>query len=282
MVPVGNGMQARRRALIVPREHGAWGILLVPLATGAWVGLSAGGQAAGLPPLILATLALFWLRTPVESWIGAGNVRARTAEELRLARNAAIGLGVAASGALGWLLWPGDRWSLLWIGGAAGVAFLLQAAIKRAGRGGRAAAQVVGAAGLTSTAAAAYSVATGRLDGVAGWVWAANFLFAANQIQYVQLRIHAATVKSRGEKASAGRWFLIGQVALAMGLIGGCVTGLLRWQVAAAFVPVLARGFAWFVRAPAPLAVHLLGKSELAHAVVFGALLVAGLSWGYN
>lgn len=29
--------KARRRALVVPREHGAWGMLLVPLLTGAAV-----------------------------------------------------------------------------------------------------------------------------------------------------------------------------------------------------------------------------------------------------
>src|SRR5260370_6250043 len=35
----------RRQSLIFPREHGAWGILLVPLVTGASVGLLAGGRA---------------------------------------------------------------------------------------------------------------------------------------------------------------------------------------------------------------------------------------------
>jgi hypothetical protein len=29
--------QERRRALILPREHGAWGLLLVPMITGAGV-----------------------------------------------------------------------------------------------------------------------------------------------------------------------------------------------------------------------------------------------------
>ena len=42
----------RRRALVVPREHGAWGMLLVPLATGAAVGLLAGGRVA---PVLLLT-----------------------------------------------------------------------------------------------------------------------------------------------------------------------------------------------------------------------------------
>src|ERR1019366_7623188 len=74
----------RRRALILPREHGAWGILLVPLVTGAAVGLLRGGRV--FPALLFTTavVALFWLRTPVESWLGTSPVRAQTSQERRL------------------------------------------------------------------------------------------------------------------------------------------------------------------------------------------------------
>jgi hypothetical protein len=60
----------RRRALVVPREHGAWGMLLVPLVTGAAVGLPAGGHVAPVLLLTTAALALVWLRTPFERWLG--------------------------------------------------------------------------------------------------------------------------------------------------------------------------------------------------------------------
>ena len=50
-------MRERRRALILPREHGAWGILLIPLATGAAVGVSAGGRLLPLVPLTAAFFA---------------------------------------------------------------------------------------------------------------------------------------------------------------------------------------------------------------------------------
>src|SRR5215472_9439354 len=52
----------RQRALILPREHGAWGLLLVPIVTGAGVAFH---QASHIFPLILlltAALALFCLR----------------------------------------------------------------------------------------------------------------------------------------------------------------------------------------------------------------------------
>lgn len=74
----------RRRLLVFPREHGAWGMLLVPLATGSAIGLFAGGRILPLAPLILAALALFWLRTPVESWLGTAPLRALSGGEKRL------------------------------------------------------------------------------------------------------------------------------------------------------------------------------------------------------
>ena len=42
-----------------------------------------------------------------------------------------------------------------------------------------------------------------------------------------------------------------------------------------AFVPVLLRGSLWFLRGRQPLNVHKLGFSELAQALIFGALLCA-------
>ena len=68
----------RRRALVVPREHGPWGMLLVRLVTGAAVGLESGGSVSPVLLLTTAVLALFWLRTPAESWLGTGVVRAQT------------------------------------------------------------------------------------------------------------------------------------------------------------------------------------------------------------
>jgi len=56
--------------MVVPREHGAWGMLLVPLVTGAVVAARTGMNFANLTWFVVAALALFWLRTPVESWLG--------------------------------------------------------------------------------------------------------------------------------------------------------------------------------------------------------------------
>jgi len=71
---VSAAQRARRRALIVPREHGAWGLMLVPLCTGVAAGFASAHRAWPLLVFTMATLSLFWLRTPLESLIGTGSL----------------------------------------------------------------------------------------------------------------------------------------------------------------------------------------------------------------
>ena len=267
----------RSRSLILPREHGAWGILLVPLFTGACGGLIRGGSGGGLAPLLLVTLSLFWLRTPAESWVGSAPIRARTAGEFRTVRSTVFLLAAASCAELIWLFWGGRNRALIWMGAAAGIAFLGQSAVKWIWPKERTAAQMIGAVGLTSTAAAAYVVVTGRFGAMAWSLWAANLLFALNQIQFVQLRIRAARVECRCQKLKIGRGFLTAQLLLIALILAAGAGDVLPWYTTFAFLPLLVRGFAWFAARPKPLAIHTLGKSELLYACAFGILLVAGI-----
>lgn len=265
--------KGRRRALVFPREHGAWGMLLVPLMTGAAVGLRAGEQV--MPTLLLTTLvlALFCLRTPLESWLGTGAVRAQTSEERQLVRRFTIPLVAIAALAGTALFWQGKNRDLLLLGVIAGSAFAGQISLKKMGRATRVAAEVVGALALTSTAPAAYCAATGRLDAKAWTLWLLNWLFAANQIHFVWLSIRGARYGLSAEKFLAGLTFLAGQVLLGAILL---IASRLAWLPAltiVAFVPVLLRGFVWFAKSPQPIVVRRLGWTELAHALVFGVLL---------
>lgn len=252
---------------------------MIPLLTGAVAGLVAGGRAWPLAPLTIAVLALFGLRTPAENWMGTVPTRARTPAEVRLVRTTVFVLAAIASAALIVLFWGRHNLSLLWIGAVAVAAFLGQAVIRRTWRGARMAAQLVGAAGLTAVAPAAYYAVTNHWNRTAGSLWVLNLLFAANQIQFVQLRIHAANAKLRAEKRSAGQAFLVAQLLLIVTLAAGGVARFWNGWVAAAFLPVLWRGFAWFFARFRPLVVFRLGKSELAHAIAFGALLILALTF---
>ena len=194
----------RRRALVIPREHGAWGILLVPLATGAVAGLRTHNNFGALVLFILAAMSLFWLRTPVESWLGTSPIKAQTKDERSFVLKVIAAAGLLAVSSITALLWNGRNLGLLTVGTIAASAFMMQAGVKLLGRKGRMPAQIIGAIGLTSTAAGAYYVATGTLDRIAVALWLANWVFAADQIHFVQMRIRSSRAASLYEKDEAG------------------------------------------------------------------------------
>jgi hypothetical protein len=274
---IGNNQQLRLRALVVPREHGAWGLLLVPLLTGAITGLFPGGRLWPTSLLGLAAVLLFWSRTPAESLIGSGAMVAHTREERRLAFLVVAPLILISVVCLMALLWGGRNLKLVPIGGFSALAFLAQTFLRRLHRSLRMASQMIGVFGLTAAAPAAYYVASGRLGLPALVLWAANSFFAADQIHFVQLRIHACRAGTRKEKIFEGRYFLAGQASLLLLLAAGLVTHIVSPLIALAFVPALFRGTRWFFQAPEALNVRALGWSEMRQGVAFGVLLTFAL-----
>ncbi len=266
--------------LVVPREHGAWGLLFVPLGTGGAIGVLAGRNGLPLIALMIATLALFWLRTPLESWLGTSLLRAQGQRERRSVGVTILILAAVAAFALAFLFWDGRNRELLLLGLIAVTAFVAQGILRKLGRHTRMLSQIVGTLGLTVTAPAAYYVVTGQLDRDAWLLWIANFLFAGDQIHFVQLRIHSARVSGWSQKLARGRSFLAGQALMAAALVFAWRLRLLPWLAALAFLPLLARGIPWFFERPKPLAVRKLGWTELAHAAIFGIVLVAGFHFG--
>jgi hypothetical protein len=135
------------------------------------------------------------------------------------------------------------------------------------------AAQLVGAISLTCTAPAGYYIGTGQLNERAFVLWAANWIFAGNQIHFVHLRIHAARAATFSEKCAQGRvFFLVQPVVLAI-LALASLRRLMPPLVIIAFIPALVRGTQWFFRKPEPLEMKRLGWSETKQGVVFGILL---------
>ncbi len=261
--------------MVIPREHGAWGMLLVPLATGAVVAAGSKARYGSLAVFVFAAVDMFWLRTPFEAWLGTTPIKAQSPQERSMVLRVALLLSAAGAVGIGWLFSAGLAKGLLLIGAVCAAAFLLQAIVKRIGRSGRMPAQVIGAVGLTATTAAAYYVTCGRLDRVAFALWAANWLFAGNQVHFVQIRIRGSLAETSVHKMRQAYGFLAGQVVLmAVILVGSHVAFFPRFTVLA-FIPVLLRGSFWFVRDRQPLNVQKLGFSELRHALLFGALICA-------
>ena len=268
----------RARALVLPREHGAWGLLLVPMVTGAGVAFRESSHFVPALLLLVATLALFWLRTPVENLLGTSALRAQSADERRVIASVIAVLAAVAALALGTLLWAGQNRYLWLIGVAAGVAFVGQALLKKLGRSTRMLSEIVGTIGLTASGPATYYVITGKFGTMAWVVWIANLIFAGDQIHYVQLRIHTARIEGFAEKLKRGWAFAAGQLAMTAALTIACLSGLIPAIASVAFSPLLFRGWFYFIQKPAPLAVRKLGWNELSHAVAFSVLFIAAFA----
>jgi len=265
----------RQRALIVPREHGAWGLLLVPMITGAGVALRECSPIFPLTLLTTAALALFWLRTPFESLLGTSAMRAESKFERRRVGSFVLGLVGVAALALGTLLRAGHNADLWPLGAVVAAAFFAQALLKKLSRRARMLSEMVGTVGLTAAAPAAYYVITGSFNATAWMLWLANVLFAGDQIHYVQLRIHAAKVEGFRARLARGWAFAAGQALMTTLLTLACLSRLMPPIASIAFAPLLFRGWFYFVQEPSPLIVRRLGWNELKHATAFCVLFIA-------
>ncbi len=268
-------MTQNDKRLLVPREHGAWALWLLPLLSGGIVGFAAAPLAATAPAIWFSFLsvAAFLIHQPLEILLGVSVVRARSVHEQRVAVFWVIGLTAVAVLCVFQLVQLG-RGMILVFAAVAGVCFALAALFGRA-RALRIPKQLVGALGLTSTSAGAYYVTTGRFDRVALVLWLASWMFAAGQIEYVQIRLRTAYAKSRSEKIRAG-W----QIA-ALHLLWLAVATYAALMFAApallalAFAPSILRVFAWMLGPARPLKLYVLGFTELAQNLVFAVLLTA-------
>jgi hypothetical protein len=266
--------QARTQALIAPREHGAWGLLLIPLFTGIATTIASAQTRWPLLVFAAAAILLFGLRTPIESLVGLGPLVARSPRERLIALIASFVLAVSPVALLTVLMWRGRYPKLLLFGATAAGSFVAQAVLRKVGREMRMTSQLAGAVGLTSTAPAAYYLGTGTVDAHALALWAANWLFTWDQIHFVQLRIHTARAATRKERFARARSFILIQILV-------LAVSILMWfrriaspLVILAFLPVLIRGSRWFFRRPEPLDIKKLGWSEVTQGIVFGILLV--------
>lgn len=266
---------ANEKRILVPREHGAWALWLLPLFSGGIVGFAAAPLAATAPAIWFSFLAVsaFLIHQPLESLLGVSVVRLRSAREQRVAVFWVMGLTAVAALCVFELILL-ERSLILLIAAGAAACFGLAALFGRA-RSLRIPKQLVGALGLTSTAAGAYYVTTGGFDRVAVVLWLASWLFAAGQIEYVQIRLRTAYAKSHREKMRAGWQIAVFHLFwLALATYGAAVFAAPR-LLAVAFLPAVIRIFVWMFGRVQPLKLYVLGFTELLQNIVFAALLTA-------
>lgn len=263
------------RKFLVPREHGSWGLWLLPLITGAVAGTVQAHRSSGWAIFWFCTAAssAFLAYQPLEALLGFSLYKVRLAVERKTVTGWVL-VTSAVGGVATFALIQLGRGLVLWFA-VLGIACFGMRLLLGKSRRFRVARQILGALSLSSTAAAAYYVTTGKLDRTAMLLWAANWLFAAGQIEYVQLRVRTATARTRLEKVSAGLRIAAYHLVLLYFAIAAAAAHVVHPLFAIAFIPAAARIFVWTARKPEKTDFHVLGFSELFQSVLFSALLLA-------
>jgi len=226
----------------MPREHGAWGMLLVPFA----IAVAVSGVFDWKMALLLVSTLLFYIARA--SWLRR-NWKWMTV--LLIAS-----LAAAAPLFFVWKLW--------WLAAFSTVAAAFAARPNPRGL----AMQVAAVGGLTLTAPAAWYVATGALDAAAFWIWLWNTLYFAGGVLYVRLRIARAGL----------RWPVLAFYgAVLLFVLALALANVVSYRVLLAFAPAATRAAIGVGRLALPLRVKRLGWSEVAHSLVFGVLLTFAL-----
>ena len=263
------------RRFFIPREHGSWGMWLLPLLTGAAVGAECTEERCVLPIVwfLAAVLSAFLAYQPLEVLLSLSPLRARTVAERKW-----IILWIVACLAIGFTslvqLSRLERGGIIWFALVAVLCFDARWIFGRT-RAFRVSKQVMGALALTSTATGAFYAATGELSRTAMFLWLAFWLFSIAQIEFVQLCIRTANAQSRWNKLLAGRVVLISHAGLFLAAIMASLAGFTPALLGISLVPSLIRIGLWLFKTPRKINFHRLGFSELSQSILFAALLAA-------
>lgn len=258
---------------VLPREHGAWAILCVPLLVG-----SAFARAWTWEYTLLWTcaLAFFLASNAAGTMIRGERQRGRPG-----ATTPRSGLWTAIYGSVGTALSVpllARGYSLLLPIGATGVLAFIGAFLVRTRFPGSIGNSLLGVAGLTLGAPAAYYVGTGRLDVTAGMLWLLNALFFGSGVLYVHMKIGAAALKKQtltiGEKFSLGACTLSYYAGM-LTLIGGLAAlGWISLRAIVAFLPVTLHVCIGTITLSGQVRFKRLGFLLLGQSVLFAVLIV--------
>jgi len=261
---------AKRIDLSLPKEHGAWAMLFVPLAVGSLV---ARRFNAPVVLVILSATFVFIGRDSLLDWWRAINRKKTNAAALRALL---IYFGLASVAALPLLV----VYHLNLI-----AAFGLMAAIllgvntaQATNREDRSIlGEVLAICGLTLGAPAVYYAATSRLDTVAALLWTMCALFFTSSVFYVKFRVGSLNRRREDVRRRSWRNCAGYHAMLVVTLVGLWAAFGLKLFALVAFVPVLARSFWYLAKPEASLNLRRIGLLEIIYSVVFLVFVTLGL-----
>lgn len=255
----------------MPREHGAWAMLLIPFVAGAAIGgLS---LASGLS---LAAMLLMFLARPSISGSLAARRRARSGARGPVPVAGAVMTAVALLFFI-WLLAARALYGLAWLGAAAAVLTALHETLRaRAPRSQ--AAELAGVALLTLSAPLAQYTGSGCLSAEAGWLWFLSAGYFAISVFQVRLKVsaaarHAGHLRQRAVQSRRTMAYL---VCLWTALAVLAAAGQIPAVALPAFAPATAYAILGFRALGRRVNLRREGAAQSVLALAFCLLLIAG------
>ena len=231
------------RLILLPREHGSWGMLLLPFLSAMLLTRSV---SVAFVPAILAALALFLAREPILVLARQRFVWLQSRPETELARRTLL---IALSTLLFSGLWLMPLLPLVWLVGLGAAAFVLTGtSVYVAFRNWQRSAlmQIIGAAGLSGSAVLAYLAGGLAPDRTLFLSWIMHVVHGTGSV----LTVHARIEARRGHGKNAGKH----------------IKAAVTWQVAQAIFAAVLLAFGEVLLAvalAAPLCLHSLDLARL-------------------
>lgn len=271
----------------MPREHGAWAMLLQPFL-GALLVLRSLSWL--LLPALACMLLVFLIREPLivlarQKWIW----RDPHAEALP-ARKMVLLYGGLLCAAGGWLLLVWPMWIVAAFGFAASLMTALAVYMTIRNKQRAAWFQALSAAGLSSSCIVACLAVTGNVPAWGWWWWALHSAHYLTGILVVHVRLEAR-IQARMKKPALSGAFLSmrREAAMIQGLLAVGSVALLaigKPYYALAGVLSAAAHFRDLFTAHTPAAIAMpmvtVGKYALVGSIIFGLLMIAGAVLSVN
>ncbi|MBI3895093.1 MAG: YwiC-like family protein [Acidobacteria bacterium] len=281
-----------RRRLLLPREHGAWGMISLPflagmLVAGDWLHLRTVAAALAVFSIfLLREPLLFYWRQRAAAHKYKNNhfpqpLEAQKLQEIWDARFSLwiYGLVAAISGAYLMMILP--LRPLLLLGSGAALLTLLALYFTAHNYQRTPALQIAIAVGLTSSSLLSYLAGRGQWEEPALWIWALSAAHSSASVMVVHARLEAILAARRPGTASniARRNALLAQAGLCLFL--ALLVAFGRPWLALPFLPPTALHWRelWQFRSGQVLRIsmHQVGWTQLGASIAFFFLLVAVL-----
>jgi hypothetical protein len=256
----------------IPKEHGAWAVLFVPLIVG---GAVAGHLTVDHLFLGLSALLAFLGTVPIQTLL---RQRFAAPQSARRVQQAAVWGTVYLVGsclALAPLLLNG--FVLLPVLAAFGaLAFAVNFLLTRV-HPKTVVSDVIAVAGLCLGAPASCYISTGRMNHTAAVLWLLHVLFFGCSVFYVQMKINAVSSRKsqlrRAERVALGRHLLL-YLAMVLVFVSALVTQKVATPyVLLAFTPMTIHALIGTFRLTPVVRFKKLGFALLAHSMIFGIVI---------